>query len=155
MMIFCRPFILAATLFCLISVALGVPDIIRNSEYGIRWLYEEAYNGRFRYNLGRDFPPLQQPWTQFLQSRGGPIINGHYDQNRHVQGWTQGDLGILLDRASGRNPTDHAFPDDRLVARQAMMVLVQRFAEEQAAARAARAAAAGNGAAGASRGRAG
>ncbi len=41
----------------------------------------------------------------------------------------------LMDRITGVRPTDVGFRSNRLVARQASMMLVQRFAEERAAAR--------------------
>lgn len=76
-MIFFRPIFLTAALVSLVGVAFGLPEIIRNSDYGIRWLYDQAYNGHLAYDLSADFPPLQQPWNHFLQNRGGPIINTH------------------------------------------------------------------------------
>lgn len=74
---FLRPLVLATALICLVGTVLGLPDVIANSEYGIRWLYEEAAAGRFRYDLSRDVPPLQNAWQAFLRDRGAGIVNGH------------------------------------------------------------------------------
>ena len=43
----------------------------------------------------------------------------------------------ILDRISGKTKSDLQFRDDRLVAREATMELIERFAEEQKAAAAA------------------
>lgn len=74
---FLRPLVLVAALICFVGTVFGLPDVIERSDYGIRWLYEEAVAGRFRYDLSRDFPPLQNAWRAFLRDRGAPIVNGH------------------------------------------------------------------------------
>lgn len=53
------------------------PDFIEQSNYGIKYLWDEAVNGRLRYDLCRDFPPFQRTWPTFLEQHGGSIVKDH------------------------------------------------------------------------------
>lgn len=59
------------------AVLAQLPDVITRSHHGIKWLYEEAENGRFMYDLSRDYPNFEQSWPEFLANHGKAIVDEH------------------------------------------------------------------------------
>lgn len=91
-MVILRVTLLATILVSILgTVVVALPDIIQSSEWGIQYLWREAFEGRLRYDLQRDVPPLQEPWNRFLHEKGGPIINTHYREMRGHEGWNAND----------------------------------------------------------------
>lgn len=93
-MVFFHPailFTIVTSFIGLIVAPISVPVIILNSDHGIKYLWNEAAEGRFRYDLSRDYPPLHTPWQEFLSRRGGGIVSNHYTNTQGEMGWNSAD----------------------------------------------------------------
>lgn len=61
-----------------VHVAVAVySDVIKSSEWGIQWLWDEAAQGRFWYDLKSDWPPGEASWPAFLKDHGTSIVEDH------------------------------------------------------------------------------
>ncbi|SPO25598.1 uncharacterized protein UTRI_03316_B [Ustilago trichophora] len=123
--------------FILATYAFGVrpqfPAAIEQGHQALKWLYEEAENGRFMYDLRRDYPNIQSSWPNFLASHGKAIVDQHYATLPRTR---ENALSrqLLLDRITGQDKTNIEFANFGPAPIDATKKLVESFAERRRAA---------------------
>lgn len=56
------------------GAAAQYPGVVENGGHPIKWLWDEAIAGNFRYDASRDWPQIEATWPEFLHRRGQELI---------------------------------------------------------------------------------
>ncbi|SPO25951.1 uncharacterized protein UTRI_03316 [Ustilago trichophora] len=124
------------SLFILATAASGVrmqfPAAIEQGHQALKWLYEEAENGRFMYDLSRDYPNIESSWPNFLSSHGKAIVDQHYATLPRTRENVLSKQ-LILNRVTGQVRTNFKFNNFGPAPIDATKKLVESFAESRQA----------------------